>query len=188
MAEPTVADVADYTKGRLAADDDRTAWLLAAALAAARGYCGWHVTPSRTETITVDGSGGNLLLLPTLRLTALTAITEDDVELDVDTVRWSSDGRLRKHHVRCHRWTHHYQGVTVTITHGIDDAPDWNTAVLSMVDRMSTSGDLDANLVEKTVDDVTYRWAQRLSHPEEALLDQYRLEPGTAPGTPAGGS
>jgi hypothetical protein len=40
-----VLAVEAFTEGRLNRDDAETQRQLDAALAAARGYCGWHVTP-----------------------------------------------------------------------------------------------------------------------------------------------
>ena len=48
----------------------RTQLDLDAASDAIREYCGWNIYPQVTETITVDGSGTSVLLLPTMNLTA----------------------------------------------------------------------------------------------------------------------
>ena len=132
MAAPTIDDVDTYTAGRLT--DTRTEMLLDAVIAAARKYCGWHVTGEQTDTITVDGTGGQVLLLPTLRLVDVLAVTEDDLDLDLDLIDWSARGVLTTHPSR---WTRRYRGVTATIVHGFADAPDWNAAILSAVDRTS---------------------------------------------------
>ena len=34
-----------------------------------RGYCGWHIAPSRSETITVRTFGGTSVMLPSLLVT-----------------------------------------------------------------------------------------------------------------------
>ena len=84
MPELTTADVEQYTGGRLDKDHPETISLLARGLGAARRFCGWHVTPVQTDTDRVlDGPGSRLLRLPTLRLNALTAVTEDGTELDM---------------------------------------------------------------------------------------------------------
>lgn len=175
MAAPTLDDVETFTSGRLT--DTRTELLLTAVIAAARKYCGWHVTGERTDTITVDGTGGQVLLLPTLQLVDVLAVTEDDEDVDLDTIHWSTRGALTKH--RPHQgWTRRYRGVTATITHGFADAPDWNTAILSAVDRLSMGG--AAKLVAGP-----YQYfaeppvtGSMFSIAEKAILDAYRLEPG----------
>lgn len=85
-----------------------------------RDYCGWHIAPSVTETLTVDGSGGEVLGLPTLHLTAVASIAEDGEDLDVDGVEWSQAGYLRKPYSR---WTAKLRGVTAEVTHGYDTTP-----------------------------------------------------------------
>ena len=54
---------------------DAGAW--AATVAEVRAYCGWHIAPVVTETLTLDGPGGHLLVLPTLRLVDLLSVTNE---------------------------------------------------------------------------------------------------------------
>lgn len=91
---------------------DADAW--AAACAAVRSYCRWHVAPSVTETVTLDGPGGSILLLPTLHLTDLT-ITNDGTA--VTDPEWSEAGMVRG------SWTSRFRGITATMTHGYDACP-----------------------------------------------------------------
>jgi hypothetical protein len=187
MPELTTADVTAYTGGRLDSNDQETERLLAASLSAARRYCRWHVTPEKTaDELTIDGPGGALLVLPTLRLTAVTALTEDGEDLDVDTLGWSTRGLISKPGKRL--WTSSYQGVTATITHGFDSAPDWESAILEMVSRMSMAPlnaelSLGGSLSGKRVDDVSYNWqpfkssATLFDGSVAFLLDSYKLEP-----------
>lgn len=80
-----------------------------------RGYCGWHVAPVITETITVDGPGNDVLCLPTLRLLDLTDVLNDTTPV---TPEWSQAGFAR----RCW-WTGKLRGVTATLTHGYEYCP-----------------------------------------------------------------
>lgn len=125
--------LADYTQGRLAADDPVAETVLAAALAEVRRWCGWHVTPERDDDLVIDGPGSQVLRLPTLRLVALTEVTEDGTAVDVAGLEWSRLGLVRKTSGRF--WTPRMGGVAVTITHGFDDAEDFESAVLSVADR-----------------------------------------------------
>lgn len=84
-----------------------------------RTYCGWHIAPSVTETVTADGSGGLVQALPTLNLTAVTAITEDGEPVDMDDVHWSTAGLV----TRATPWTSRLGGVTANITHGYSTVP-----------------------------------------------------------------
>lgn len=135
MAEPTAVDVETYTKGRLDRDDSETARMLKFALQAARRKCGWHVHLVADELVTLDGPGGRLLTLPTLRLVELTEITEDGAALTVADLEVSKRGMVRKPVGSC--WTERFGGLVVKMTHGFADADDFNGAVLSLVDRAS---------------------------------------------------
>lgn len=180
MALDVVA-VETFTQGRLDRDDDETQRQLDAALAYARNYCGWHVTPGQTEqSLTVDGPGATVLTLPTLALSALTAVTEDGVELDVDTIDWSARGMLVK--TSGLPWTARFRGITVTITHGFATAPDFDAAILAAIDRGGFASGDTADL--KVIGPFQYETSGLaagaiFSDAEMAVLDRYRLE--TAP-------
>jgi hypothetical protein len=171
--EPTAADVAAYSQGRLSQDDSRTTLLLAGALAAARAYCGWHVIPECEETVTVDGPGSPLLVLPTLRLVDLTQLAEGGVQLDVDSVEWSGRGLVRKPGHGC--WTAKYRGITATMTHGFTSAPDFIAAVLAAVDRVGCGG--GETIGPFKFPDAAVASGSSFSTAEKAILDLYRLEP-----------
>ncbi|WP_410877364.1 hypothetical protein [Nocardia sp. A7] len=85
-----------------------------------RDYCGWHIAPSITQTLTLDGPGRRTLLLPSLYVTAITAVTEDGTAVPADQFDWSEKGMLRH---RSGLWTDRWRGITVTLTHGYDQAP-----------------------------------------------------------------
>lgn len=173
--EPNGDDVAVLTQNRLAAGDPRTTMLLGAALAAARSYCGWHVIGERTVTMTLDGPGSPLLVLPTLRLTDIAALTEDGQIIDPLTLEWSELGLVYK--AARARWTRRYRGITATITHGFTEAADFNNAIVSMVDRLS-----QGQGGPEVVGPFQFPGAPAAASGavftgiEKALLDQYRLE------------
>lgn len=171
--EPTAADAAAYSQGRLAEADSRTALLLAGALAAARAYCGWHVIPEVEETVTVDGPGAPLLVLPTLRLVELVELSEDGVDLDLTAIEWSSRGLVRK--PGCGRWTAKYRGITTKIRHGFASAPDFNAAVLAAVERVGCGGGETVGPF-KFPDAGSASAGSTFSAAEKAILDLYRLE------------
>lgn len=183
MAELTPGDLSRYTKGRLkGGTDEDTQDLLNAALAAARRYCGWSVSPVQTGVrLTVDGPGGRVLSLPTLNLIAVTAISENGVPWDTTKIDVSQhEGTVEKfpHGL----WTGRKGGISVTMTHGYTEieAADWRRAVLRLADLMDRddknrdSGDL----VRKRIDDVEYQWAVGIISTDarlEALFSQYRI-------------
>lgn len=132
----TPLQLSDYTQGKVAAGDPRVAGLIDGATAAVRRYCGWHIAPAFTETVLLDGSGGSVLTLPTLHLTALSAVTENGTALTeyapVDgsgDFEWSVLGSVRR--VRG-LWTERYRAVSVTMTHGFDAAPDVAQIILQV--------------------------------------------------------
>src|SRR5665647_3190809 len=122
------AELSAATQGKVLASDPRVQPLLDGATSAIRRWCGWHITPSVTETLVLDGPGGDVLTLPTLYLTALTSVTEDNILLteydpatDLGDYEWSELGNVKR--VYGH-WTERYRGLSVAIVHGYDDAPD----------------------------------------------------------------
>lgn len=197
MAELTVDDVVAYTGGRLG-DDDETARMLAAALAAARRDVGWHVSPVATGAVFLrNGPGGHKLRLPTQKVVTLQAVTDNGVDLDVGdsgsggsgdddpdvTVDPEAPWVLIRHHGH---WSRRHAGIVVECDHGFteDEAADWRQAILSMVDMMaglSVTGRPDSDLQSKQVDDVVYRWGPAQALPGvEPILARYRLVAGWA--------
>lgn len=152
----------------------------AAARAAARRYCGWHVTPVETETITVDGPGGLVLSLPTLRLVQLMSITENGRPVDPATLLVSpSTGQVRKRSGAY--WTSNPGGITVEMEHGFDEAPDFDAAVEQAAAALQAASERrDPALIGQRVDDVEYRWAVTLLRDtplNESMLAAYRILP-----------
>lgn len=188
--ELVAADLASYTRGRLSATDPGTRDALVAALAAARRFCRWHVTPVKTnDAITLDGPNSPLLSLPTQQMTALTTVVERPVGLSVAPVTidpslldWSADGKVRK--VTGVRWTSRYRGIDVTYTHGFDHAEDFQRAVLSYADRLSLTTSGGRRTVvgpfqyppEETSGSRTTGASSPFSAQETVLLSLYRLE------------
>lgn len=164
----TAEAVEQYTRGRLV-EDDETDRLLAAGLKAAQRYCGWHVTPERVDVLTLDGPGGRLLRLPTLRLVELTAISENGVALDVDELCVSPLGMVSKKYGGC--WASNFGAIEVTMTHGFDDAPDFDAAVLSAIDRASLAPEGGAVRAIGP-----FQFDTSGTDTERAILDMYRLE------------
>lgn len=174
--ELSSGDVATFTKGRLSADDQDVKDLLAAVLADARAFCGrWHVTPVRRTSITLDGPGSPLLVLPTLRMIDLVSVTEDGVTLDVSTLAWSGRGMVRKKSGGC--WSGEFSSITVEFEHGFDavDAAGWRLAVLKCVDRRSL--DLGGGQPTRVG---PFEWGasvtELFSEAEQESLELFRLE------------
>jgi hypothetical protein len=92
-----------------------------AAVGEVRGEARWHIAPSRTETLTLDSDGGTRLVLPTLRLAAVSAVrdTSGDTPVDIADYRWSKSGIL----YRFGGWPCGFQAVEVDVVHGYDSCP-----------------------------------------------------------------
>lgn len=195
MPELSPSDVEAYTSGRLRAVDPEVIRMLAAALSVARREAGWHVSPMKTETMTLDGPGSRVLWLPTLKVTTKPTIVEDGVTLDVATYAASAgDGPGLPRRVALRKtsrgwWTDTYGGISVTMTHGFSEteAADWRQMILSLVDQMSLvpvsggTGVSEFGLTGKRIDDVDYRYNAYAAMAEEVIfsvcniLDDYRL-------------
>lgn len=148
----------------------------AAATSAIRRYCGWHIAPEATETLTLDGPGGSLLRLPSLHVTDVVSVTNDSVA--VTDPEWSANGLIRG----C--WTSKFRGVVVTFTHGYQVCPDDVYAVaVQMAQQASTLSDaVPAN--QLTAGPFTYQMSNSvlagavgLSGQHRGVLDRYRLAP-----------
>lgn len=154
---------------------------IAATLASAtvRNYCQWHISPSATDTLVLDGNGSTLLPLPTLYLTALELAEVDDVDVLAD-LEWSERGILR----RAAGWPVKFRAVRVRIVHGYADVPDDVKAVaISAATRQLVNPEQvrsEAILgysVTHTIPGTGEAMALALNRPERAILDRYRLPP-----------
>lgn len=153
-----------------------TADALSAACDAVRDYCGWHIAPSFTETRTIDGPGGDLLVLPTLYLTDLKDVTSDGQA--VDDPEWSQSGMVRR---RC--WSRKFRGIEVTMTHGYDTCPEALKGVVVSMAARGTAGP-GASMTVAGPFTMTYGSAMQggatgFLEAHRTVLDRYRL-PGLA--------
>jgi hypothetical protein len=178
--ELTAADVEVYTGGRLAAADPETQRMLDAALAAARREVGWNVSPVITESLVMDGFGGRVLRLPTLKIVSVANVVNNGNPVDPSILTQAGQvGWLLFISQGC--WSWRYAGITLDLTHGFsaEEAPDWREAILLMVSQMSElviTGRPDSDLASKQVDDVTYKWGAAQALPGAApILEKYQL-------------
>lgn len=136
-------------------------------IAAVRSWCGWHVGPSVTETLSVEAVGGRVLVLPSLHVTEVTAIRDEDGN---EVTGWKSreNGIVRG----CWRAEHLYE---VDLTHGYDEFP---SELLSIVGR------LDAEQLDRVPTSITrgpfsesYGTADLESQPltTRVIIGRYRL-------------
>lgn len=204
-----VDGLADYTQGRLSADDEETERILNRSVAAVRRWCGWHVAPVLTETKVLDGPGGPLLTLPTQKLVNITAVSEDGQALDLSALTWSRLGQVEKRvqtplpvsyfgagryvhrtYLPWNFWTDQLSGVSVTMQHGYtaDEAPDFTQVIYSLADRLSEipAGGKVAAIGPfrwESSDGVSTQFSARrhsaFTATELSMLEMYRLEPSS---------
>ena len=166
--------VESFTRGRLDRDDEETQRQLDAALAAAKRYCGWHVTPVLVDDeVTLDGPDSHLLVLPTLKLTELTEVAEDGEELVLADLNWSARGLIAKR--SGYWWTPMFGAITVIFSHGYSSAPDFESAVLSAIARGAFNNDLSPRVIGP------FQYSDPsagvlFTDAERAVLDRYSLE------------
>jgi hypothetical protein len=119
------------------------AFWLKAAHGAVRRFCGWHVAPIIDETMTLDGSGGRDVLLPSLRVVQLLSVLNDGVDVtgQVDTSR---AGILR---LTDGTWTTRLGRVTVSLRHGydLDEVPEVAAIIAGVAKRGPNSGRVEAS-------------------------------------------
>lgn len=170
MAWPPLVDGADLPGGPY---DDAA---VAAAAAAVRTYCNWHIAPTITEELTLDGSGGVIQPLPTLHLTAVAAVVEEGNDVPIVAGLWTEAGYLW----RSSRWTRQLRGLVATITHGFDECP---LEVAAVVASLAKRGPVGTSIERESAGGVSIGYgAGRAAGPiglgayEEAVLDHYRIE------------
>ncbi|GAB3889498.1 hypothetical protein [Terrabacter terrigena] len=155
---PALADTPDGV--------DADAWT--AACAAVRAYCGWHVAPSFTESVTLDGPGTGVLLLPTLHLTALADVTNDGAA--VSDPEWSQAGMVRG------SWTGRYRGITATMTHGYETCPGEILGVLREAASRGITGSAVSQVGQVRMGGVDgVPGAASFMLEQQAVLDRYVL-------------
>lgn len=118
-------------------------FFLNAANRAIRAYCGWHVAPVIPETLTLDGSGGKTLLLPTLRIIDLEHVLSDGVDV---TERVSVSKRAGMIEIDG-AWSKRLGGIEVKLRHGFsaDEVPDVATLILNVAKRAGSGQSLIAS-------------------------------------------
>lgn len=152
---------------------------LDAATASVRSFCGWHVTPEITSALVLDGSGGNVLQLPSKRVVSIESVEIDGEPVEFD---WSADGLLRRKDGR--RWPASYGSVTVSLTHGFTDAADIAGIIVGIASRAGINP--SGNVVNQRAGTQSFTLATSggasasipLLATEKELLEPYRLNWG----------
>jgi len=144
-----------------------------------RGYCHWHVAPSISETLYVDGNGSRRLQLPSLYVTALSDVAVAGVPVPATEFQWTGDGLLL---AVSGVWPVGYRNVAVTLTHGHEPA-EVGWIVRQIAERVTNAPDRAAVIASLSVGNrqVQYRpfaGATGLMASEREALEPYRLTSG----------
>ncbi|MDZ7910807.1 MAG: hypothetical protein U5O16_03075 [Rhodococcus sp. (in: high G+C Gram-positive bacteria)] len=151
----------------LMAGDDLEEWRLGVASGAVRAYCGWHVAPVVEEKIVLDGHGGTVLDLPTLRLVSINEVKVQGAV--VPDVEWSGDGMLRG------QWPDRWRSIEVDMRHGYDAPADLLGVVLDAAAR-AVNSELGGHA--ETIGPFSFSASEgstALFDHELRVLDRYRL-------------
>lgn len=146
------------------------ALLLKAATAEVRRECGWHVTPILTETLTLNGSGGRELRIPSGRIRAVTEVLNDGTDVTAD-IEHSQAGVLRL--ATC--WTHKLGGVQITLEHGW---AEWEAAdVAGVVAAIASRSTIREGVVAaQSVGGASVRYeVASLLQSERAIIQRYAV-------------
>lgn len=165
------------------------------AQAAMVAYCGWDPTVVVTdETVYLDGDGTTLLQLPSLYVTAVSAVTLTDglgntytATIDQpgttggNDVGWTDNGLLSWHPWTCSPyavWPIGEQNIAVTYSSGYPAPPDELLAVLASLTARVPQ--LQSGAVSKRLGSAAISYAQGVAAGgllmvEQMVLDRYRI-------------
>lgn len=148
-----------------------------AVVATVRKLCGWHVFPVATTEYSFPWRGDPEFLVPTKRLVSVESVTCGDLSIPNEDIVFYPYGEvnlLRRVHGTPWRVA---RPMTVTMTHGYEDAPGLVGVIAQMLTRAFTStGGGDGNL---TVGNMSYGLSTGITpkSSEWLIIDQYRLHP-----------
>lgn len=150
----------------------------ARAEAEVRAYCGWHIAPSQRETLVVDGDDASSIMLPTLMLTDVHALSVDQSDVPLADVEWSASGFVRAQG----RTSQRLRSISADVTHGYEAMPlDVEAVIERLAERAVDTAGM-GQLVQ--VGQVRVATASDglpatgiLSELERWVLDRYRLPP-----------
>ena len=170
--------VAD-SSGALKAGDPRLESTIAAASAAVRRYCRWHVAPLIEETVVLDGPGGRVLQLPSMHVVDVAEVRIGGAVVEASSYAWSAAGLLELHG-RLGEWREFprvYRVVEVTFTHGYAEAPDLS-AIASQVARFALASPMGRTREQAGQVAVSWGTVQGMAWSESNLemMKPYRLQ------------
>lgn len=126
-----------------AATQVNSAFWLAAAHGAVRGFCRWHVAPVITETLILDGHCGKNLLIPSQRVEAIDLVLNDGIDVTEQVKHSRRTGVL----TLPGGWSTDVGGIEVTLRHGfpVESVPAVAGLIVALTKRAAQSGGVVAS-------------------------------------------
>lgn len=115
------AELQAYTKGKIKAAEPRVAPMLDAISSEIRREAGWHIWPLITEDLVLDGSGGRVQPVPSMRVERIISASSAGVTIPPEALDFSALGLLEIQGGSL--WTRRYRQVLITLQHGYPAIP-----------------------------------------------------------------
>lgn len=149
-----------------------------AATQAIRDYCGWHVAPAQQDTLILDGTGTDTILLPSRLVVDVVSVKVRGEELAQSAYEWSTIGALRR---LGGVWPSAYRSIEVILEHGFTDMSVLADVVQSIAARVRMDPTGAVSSQRAGTQHVGFFKGQTgggLLESEKARLDPYRLNWG----------
>lgn len=163
-----------------------TAIALSLASGLVRAYCGWELSQETDVTVDLDSDGGRVLLLPSLCVTKVSALTLAGASLSPSDWEWRRNGSLlwapQGRFGGRGGWPRGSRLVSVTYDSGYETIPDALRAVVaSVAQRVGVDGTVTQHLENtggiqtNTTFSTAATQGAGLTLVEKAALDRYRI-------------
>jgi hypothetical protein len=151
------------------ADDDER---LDQAESVVRDHCGWHIAPSRTDTVRIYGAPlGTPILLPSMYVTGIVSVTDQGTLVDPTLYDFEQAGILRRTDGGC--WASGYGAIEVEFIHGYASVPPAVTRVVQSVAALLPNG-----LKSKQAGPFSESYFDDLPQLDKVALSRYRIPVG----------
>lgn len=147
-----------------------TAGVVDGAVGGLRSVARWHIAPSITETLTLDCDGGTRVVLPSLHVTAVTAVRDlsGSTPAEITGFRWSKAGIL----FRAGGWPCGFQVLEVDIVHGYAECPP---ELLPAIAAACQSVGVGRHLASKGIGPFTESYRDSTGQPADPAVQRYTL-------------
>lgn len=143
-------------------------------VAAMRTEAGWHIAPSRTETVTLDHDGGHILFLPTLWLTDVEEVRDLAAETPRVVTGWR---KSRSGMVSGPYLGGGFESVQVDITHGYSETPPELLLVIAERCQLAT---INSGVRQESAggESISYSASGAITPEARRIFDRYRIPSG----------